>query len=429
MKGRKLSFMGVISALVLLASACEIMLPPAEGENGKVKVQKTLIVYSCGHNNLSVDLLEDLADLSSNAPNEAYTDSYRLLIFSHRAENRYNYKVPVDPVLMQVYKDQNDMVVYDTVKVFPSKTYANGTPSEEGYSGSDAKTLKEVMSYIKTEFPSLEYGMLFSSHATGWLPYDYYDTGKITKSVGADYSGQGSKGVPIEIELADFASAIDEAGMHFHYMIFDACFMGGIEAAYELRHVCRYFMASPTEIWSGGLMYKDMIKRLMGSKEPDFQGMCDSYIEHYKSMGATISLTDCSKLDDYDDSENKQNIRGLSTVCRDLFTKHAALIAKVNPNNVQGYHRQNTNFENQKHYFYDMRDILVQAGVPQDDLDMFDTAINNAVIIKGHTENLIDGLPCKTFCGLSMYLPCAGNAELNEYYKRYQWNTVTGLVK
>ena len=34
-----------------------------------------------------------------------------------------------------------------------------------------------------------------------------------------------------------------------------------------------------------------------------------------------------------------------------------------------------------------------------------------------------------TYCGLSMYLPCKGNAELDAFYKTLDWNIETKLVK
>lgn len=410
MKGRKLTLLCAAWAVLTVVCGCEERLPAPD----KTMAEKTFIIYSCGHNNLSTDLLRDIEDICSTSPYTVMGSKYRVLVFSHRAKGN-SWNIACDPVLMQVHRNAAGEVVRDTVKTWLSAYDADGKLKEDFYTGSDTRTLKEVLDIIKTQFPSKEYGLLFSSHGTGWLPYNYYATGTFTKTMGADYTGAGSMGVPSEMEVTDFARTIRESGLKFSYMLLDACFMGGVETAYEFRDICDYIMASPTEIWSGGFMYSTMLDHLFAHENPDLVEMCKAYMSQYNV--ATISLIDCSQMEQ------------LSAACAKIFEKYRQAIAGVNERQVQGFFRRTGDYYSEKHWFYDLEDILDKAGITKEDRAVLDKAFTACIIYKAASERLFDGWKCEAYCGLSMYLPCAGNAGLDNYYKRYAWNKATGLVK
>lgn len=399
-------------AVLTAVCGCEERLPAPVKD--KDEAEKTFIIYSCGHNNLSRDLLKDIEDICSTSPYTVMGGNYRVLVFSHSAKGN-SWNIACKPVLMQVYRNSDGHVKRDTIQTWKSEYDDKGHLKEGTYTGSDTRTLKEVLDIIKTQFPSKEYGLLFSSHGTGWLPYNYYNTGRITKSMGADYTGAGIMGVPSEMEVTDFARTIRESGMKFRYMLLDACFMGGVETAYEFRDICDYIMASPTEIWSGGFMYSTMLDHLFAHAAPDLKAMCKAYMSQYKV--ATISLIDCSKLEQ------------LSAVCKNIFEKYRTAIASVNERQVQGFFRRTGDYYSEKHWFYDLEDILDKAGITQEDRTRLDASLRDCIIYKAASERLFDGWECKAFCGLSMYLPCVGDADLDNYYRRYEWNKASGLVK
>lgn len=416
MKGRKTILLAALAALIPALSSCEKRIHGNPGGDGKNAAEKIFIIYSCGHNNLSSSLLVNINDICKTSPYCNYDSFYKVLVFNHRAQGS-DYSRPVDPVLMQVYRNSRGEAVRDTLRIFPSKTYdENGTPSQEGYTGSDPETLREVLEYVKENYPAGEYGFLFSSHGTGWLPYNYYSTGKFsTKSAGADYSGNRTMGVPSEMDVKDFAQAIRDSGMHMKYILMDACFMGGIEVAYEVRDLCDYLMVSPAEIWSGGFMYRKMLSHLWGNAEPDLHTMCEDYLGMYSQ--ATITLADCRKLE------------RLAAECKVLFERYRSDMNAVDESEIQGFFRRAYNPEDEKHWFYDLRDIFIKSGISDAALADFDNALEQCVLYAGHTDTLFDGHYCLAYCGFSMYLPCVGNAELDGYYKQFQWNKDTGLVK
>lgn len=420
MKVRNLIHLGLTFSLVAFFHGCEKKVPAYPEVADRCK--HVLIMYSCGHNNLSSSLLEDINDIGKTSPFENYSNDFKVVAFSHSIQGR-DFSIPVDPVLMQVYRDKNGKMVKDTLMIYPSKRYAeDGTPSEEGFTGSDPKTLETVLKDIRRLVPAENYGFLFTSHGTGWLPYNYYSTGEITKTAGADYSGYGwSMGVPCEIDVKDYAAAFRNAGMKVEYMMMDACFMGGVETAYQIKDICRYYIASQTEIWSDGLVYTTMTQNIFGGNiREGLVKLCQDYMANYrrKSLPATISMTDCSKLGT------------LSATCKDLFRKYRAKLDGINKRDIQVYlPTQSTPGWSGKTYFYDLEDILLHLDPDESEKSRLDAVMQECIVFKDATDKLFDGSALRHHGGLSMYLPCAGNTALSSYYSDFLWNCDTALVQ
>ena len=412
---------GVKTIWILAATVFAAVLVSCERQEpvNPLKDRKVLVLYSCGYNNLSGNLAEDISILCKDAPPAGLSGLYKLLVFSHKTASFGNYTTPTHPVLIDVYKDRwNGTVVMDTVRVYP-----------ETMVGASSEAVATVLGDIVGMYPSAEYGMVISSHATGWLPEHYYNGNSsggalfsvnnammmcappLVKSMCSHYGVRnGQVYSDREIGIADFASAIP---VHLKYLVMDMCLMGGVECAYELRNVTDYLAVSPTEVLSDGFEYGNMLKRLLYSDEPDVRGVCEDYYNCYaeKNSSATISLVDC------------RNMKGLASVCADLFEKYRSGIGNVNQNNVQRYWRDG------KHWFYDLRDILVNAGISAEDMAAFDNAMASCVLYNEATPKFL-GIPIRTHCGLSMYLPkMDSNAGLRAFYSGLAWNKATSLVK
>lgn len=386
--------------IIIIALGAALMLCSCEKSLQKRdKIQKVFIMYSCGYNNLSRELLADIAEVVETSPLSMYNDYCRILVFSHRADGSYT--KAVNPVLMEVYTDMNGNPVMDTIATYPGRT------------GSDAGLLNEVLLKIKDGYPAEEYGFLFSSHGTGWLPFDYY--ANPTKTLGSDTSYEGgSLHSGYEMDVTDFAAAFP---MKMEYMLLDACFASGIETAYELKDVTDYFVASPAEILSDGLVYTDIVRRVMGQQEADVYGICEDYMKHYENQYAAITLVDCRKLD------------RLAEVCSVLFEKYRYEMDSVDEQKIQAYFRRERRPSNEKHWFYDLEDIFIQCEATPSDLDLLHSALEECVLFADATERLFGYTGNQHVCGLSMYLPQMGNEYLNDYYRTYKWNKDTGLVE
>lgn len=422
-------------------------MPDKRPESGRVPTQenrKVLLVYAAGYNSLSSYLAQNYAGLLKGwLPGNNRNDDV-LLVYSHLTKSHGNYTAKVSPVLIQLYSDEDGITVADTLVTYPESTIS-----------SSAETLNNVLSYIRTAFPAKGYGLLISSHATGYLPAGFYSNpGSYVYREKAKYGGQGyglahwqydiPQPVPYvepftdpslpavrsicqdrvqkssyEMEIQDFTEAIP---MHLDYILFDACLMGGVEVAYELREKCDMVGFSQAEVLAEGFDYTTLTTHLLKNRTPDPQKVCEDYFERYDrqsglNRSATISLVDCRETE------------GLAEVCGRLFNKYGAAIASVNPSKVQQYYRYSY------HWFYDLYSILSAAGADEADLKELDSAIGKCVIYKAATPSFITSSPydggfeIHIHSGFSMYLPADGNRELDKYYRTLSWNKATGLVK
>lgn len=404
--------------------------------------RKVLLLYSAGYNSLRSYLLEDIEDLKSGWLPTCYQNHDVVLVYTHTTEKKGAYNTPTSPYLLRLYTNDNGEPVADTLI-----TYEAGTRS------STAEQFNKVLTYVKEKFPAGNYGMIFSSHATGYLPSGFYNKPQdyvfpgintmmkqkgsgfqsspvpyyepefdpslpMVKSVGQDQVGTTGEYVSYEMEIRDFAEAIP---MKFDYILFDACLMGGIEVAYELRSKCDLVGFSQTEVLAEGLNYKTITEHLLKNQNANPQAVCEDFFSQYIQQegvyqSATISLIDCNRLEP------------LAEICKELFEKYRVELYSVNHKNVQQY------FRSSYRYFYDLKSIILKIGATPEEVKKLDDALAQCVVYGAHTPKFMEEFWILTYSGFSMYLPRDMHTafyyeELNAYYKTLQWNKATGLVK
>lgn len=396
--------------------------------------RKVMLLYIAGFNNLKSYLTKNIEDLKKGWLPGPGRNNDIILVYSHMLGPDNSYLEPSSPTLTRIYTDYSGEIVADTLIIYDKNTIS-----------SSADNLKMVLNDVRERFSAQSYGLVFSSHATGYLPTGYYTSpgdyvfkekmmyryGRnernsltyapyveiehapdrpMTKSIGQDYYA----GMSYEIELDDFAKAIP---MKLDYILFDACLMGGIEVAYELADKCERIGFSQTEVLAQGFNYTTIATHLLHNKrtaEPEM--VCKDYIDYYNSQtgvhrSATISMVDCSKLEP------------IAEICKELFQKYRNGINTVTPSKVQRY------YTGAHKWFYDLESILKESGASQDDMERLKDAIDRCIVYKGHTPSFLGEFDIKTFSGFSMYLPRNGSSQLDLYYKTLKWNKATGLVE
>lgn len=417
------------SLLMLSAVACDKTFDDMPGNKGTTPVRnvtsekaQVMILYSAGFNSLCAALEDDVNDMKSGYLPLVGSMSKAVLVYSRRLSETGRYTDRTPSYLIRLSSDGWGKVISDTLKTWPE--------TDEAVS---ASTMTDVLETVKGLYPHASYGMVFSSHGSGWLPSGYYSTGKITAGTAGlqavpyiDPNSDGSmprvKSIGIdnitsrntyEMEIDTFAQALP---MKFDYIIIDACLMGGIEVAYALKDKCDKLVFSQAEVLEDGLCdYTTLTQRVLKPVVPDLYNLCEDSYRHYKNQddpiyrSLTISMIDCTRLD------------GLAESCKSLFSKYRNQISLVNAANVQGY------FRARKHWFYDLTDILRQSGVPEADMTDYNKAMSDCVLYNAATDTFIN-FDIRTHCGLSMYLPADGNSELDEFYKTLSWNKASGLV-
>lgn len=431
-------FMNRVRLFFLLVLACVLVSCERDGLQVNLSVgesantRKVMLLYEAGFNSLSGYISRNISQLRKGYLPGRDPDDDVLLVVSHLTLGSYS--VETSPVLLRIYDDYG-VARKDTLFTWPV-----------GTSLANKSMVTQVFDLVRTLFPAASYGAVMSSHSTGWLPAGYFSNPIDRKSTnqgkdggdavwlaprqrtyGQEYVGRGTASE--EIEIYDLAKAIP---YHLDYLLFDACLMGTVEVAWQLRDVCDYLAVSSCEIPGPGYDYTILTARLLKPDVPDLQGACYDYYktyEHDTTYGATITLVDCRSLDP------------LAEVCKDLFSRYRTEIRTLSGKNVQVYDRQVDSHT--YHAFFDLKDMMREAGVSESDLADLQAALDKAVIYEAHTDSFMigfsGGLTLERCCGLSMYLPSYpdgradiwhGTPYLDDFYKNHiSWNQATSLVE
>lgn len=391
------------------------------------------VMMCFGFNNLSSSLAEDIRDLEKGfIPGSAPLENY-LFVFSHLVESSYS--TPSSPKLQRIYLGPDGNPMKETLLEMEPGTISNR-----------AECIREVLEFLKEKYPEIEsFGVLMSSHGTGWTPPGYCTTGYKNEGnsdviewrrsafpetyLSGEYLYEPVPGVksmgytvtgvnPTVAYETDIREIADLLPFKLDYIIFDACFMGGVEVAYQFKDKCRYMCFSQTEILSDGMDYTTMISDLLEGNRADLVSLATNYFNHYNlSIGskrsATISVVDCSKLGT------------LAAVCRNLFRNY-----DISKDNVDASKLQKYFYYTNHAWFYDLYSIVQAAGASETELSDLQWALDECILYKAATPTFaLYGFPIDTHSGLSMYLPEKERTQLNSYYGELSWNKLTGLLK
>lgn len=406
--------------------------------------EKTILLYFASHNNLSTDAASNISKIIQGyVPSDG-----NIVLYCNNFDLSTKQMKDTLPVLVNVSRNKKGDVQIDTIYKFP---YINSCTKNQ---------MKSVMNITKTICPAKHYGLVLWSHGTGWLPAGYYtldpstssDEGKRMAAYAPVFGGAsssrnaagvssghsasgGSRGsrtlfpepeggvdpyahmvksfgseLGTEMSIFDIQEAIDDS--HFDFIALDACLMGGIEIAYQLKDCCDYVISSPAEILTDSFPYDKVIERMFNE---DYTGVAKDFYDYYNAQSgeyrsATISTVKCSELESVAEEAAK------------LFEKYRSGIPTLDVTNVQRYFRFND------HWFYDLKDYLDNLCGYAETV-AFGEALKKAVIAKYTTGQMISLVidPAK-FSGLSSYINNPEEPTLTTYYQKYAWNEKVGMI-
>jgi hypothetical protein len=252
----------------------------------------------------------------------------------------------------------------------------------------DKEFVRGVLAKVKQEAPADSYGLILSSHGGGWVPSDLYDVyllGEVSRSNAPQaeplFYGQDDYDC---MEVEDLVNALSDT--HYDYIIFDACFMGNVEALYDFRNSADYIVASAAEVLGAGFPYETMIPMLFEYDDHSLEAICEEYMEYYKESSGTVALVDCAELEP------------LAEAMRVVMSE----MGEVDVNSVQAYDAFDY------HLFFD---LLHYVELGTENSTAFEKALNKAVLYSGHTSYIetATGKDVETYtldrsCGLSCYI-------------------------
>ena len=399
MKKISLQILSLILFFPLLLSSCSKHISPSDSD-----IEQTILIYMNADNNLSYYAYKDLEEMDLG-----YVPDYFEPGGSGRVLLVYLDTSSEVPVLLRYYRDEFGVLNSEKLMVY------------EEQDSSDPEVMNKVLQYANNLFPSENNGLVLWSHGTGWTPVDFYNNPSGTaahrlsreddpyadyvKSFGYD---QGS-----EMDIIEMAEALP---LKYRFILFDACLMGGVEVAYQLKDKCDYFIASAAEILAGGFPYDQILDPLYNDiSEKGLETVCDRYFYYYyyRNEGATVSLVKTSELE------------GVAEICENIFADERVFIQSLDMDNMQGFFRLG------RHYFYDLGDLISNLASASE-YPEFEDAMSKAVLATYATPDYnINGrlqFEINKNSGLSTYIPNPENEYLDTYYQTLEWNKRVKMI-
>ncbi|MCC8088511.1 MAG: clostripain-related cysteine peptidase [Rikenellaceae bacterium] len=363
----------LIPLLFFILSGCHKSDNPVVGEDKN----RTVIAY-LGRDNS--DLYYEWED-KKNAMAEGWSGTNgNLLIF----EDLYGDGIGLYEVVR--INGRNSLMALDTYGI--------------GEDSADPEVFNSVVISLLSTYPADSYGLIVFSHGSGWLPEGSLET---PRSIIKDNDS--------EMEITDFARALPQ-NYKFEFIVFEACYMAGIEVVYELRDKTDYILASSAEIIS-----------------PGFRDIYAGYMDYFFLPSADLySFT--AQAFDYVNSQSGAWQSGTLSVINTAYLyelgqwlkRHidTEKIGSIDPDEIQHFDRRSGN-----HLYFDFEDYFSRIIKEDADLSEFAGILEKCVTYKAATpyffSGLFGGFEINKHSGLTTYIEQEEFPYINERYRELNW--------
>jgi len=364
---------------IIVFSACHHDDPTPSAED-----TRTVLAYM-GGDELTSDLNQNIADMVQGYSEVSEGNNFLIYMDDE-----------VTPTLYRLEKNSSGVIEKKVIK-----TYSNQISV-------DPAVINRVFTDAFSAYPAQSYGAIFSSHGTGWIPA----TKKVqVKSFGSDNGYQ--------IDIVEMASVLENITSKFKrldFLLFDACYMGEVEVAYEFKDCTNYIIAAPTEIWAPGFPYKQIMKYLFDSQYY-FQKIPEQFFDYYnftyenRTLNSTIAMIKCSEM------------VNLATVTKKIIAAHPLEFYTIVPSGIQLYDR----YDSSSHFSYDFGQLIESIATPVE-WTSFKNQLNAVVVYKAATNftGTYLSIDPNHFSGLGTYIPKASQKTYINFFKTLSWFEASG---
>jgi hypothetical protein len=358
-------------------------------------VGPTILIYMAGDNDLSNEVYAEI-----NAIKAKWGGNYkgRLLIYGDTYDQT--------PFLIEI-KSGNNGVKADTLLRYPEHNSAS------------KETLSAVVNQLPLLAPAPQYGLIVFSHGSGWLPQGTLTSldGEVQLKGRPDFIRTYSmaRDGNSELSLADFAAALPDH--FFDYIIFENCFMGGVEVVSELQDKAKWIMGSAAETLSPGFteIYPELLTPLYNifdSTENNLKAFAKIFVDHYKAQSGVLQSATMSVF-------KTEFMPALAS-----WVKNYAPYQNIDISGLQRFDR----FTND-HFFFDFQEYFKLISDPSTHAQL-DNILNQLIIFKDATPVFMSGVSGSfsivKYCGLTTYIPQDKYVDLNAAYQNTRWyQTIT----
>lgn len=369
----------------------------------KVNKQTILVFLPWTGGNSSIGLTKALSNnidsICAGITDKKGLNNTRVLVFfSNNANNSTLFDLTYNDVTKEVSRT-------------PIKTY-------EGSAYNSANGFADLLNEVRQNAEALNYALIIGGHGCGWSCADdwinypnqaksfntqqTFDTSFSGIQFGADPNNPTTRFFGSvdrkenSIDLSTLAEGIKQSGIKMQYILFDVCYMGNVETAYELKDVTNYLIATSSEIMANGIPYRSMWSYLNGTT-PNYSSLVNGIVNFYKNSSTpycNMAAIDCRQLD------------ALTNVMKEINQKYT-LDTTIPLDSIQpldGF---------LPHLSYDMA-VYVDSLKPSGYLkEQFNNQLKKTVKAAAHTEYAYTALDLypevtikvKNYCGLSISDP------------------------
>lgn len=386
---------------------------------------RTILVYLAAENSLSSFALDDYDEMLLGM--ESVSEKNHLLVYVDVNKDKQGNAAL--PQLIHIGKNVRTGLVEETlVYEYP----------EQDASSVTVERMTDVFQRAFSTYPAKSYGLVLWSHGDGWLPVS-----KSLRSFGQDGGSSGPQMDILDLEEA-VAKGTELLGKAsgFDFIYFDACFMQGIEVAYQFRNYTNYIVACPLETPGPGSPYDLVLNPLFADTQADVVGMAEAYYNSYADLyaggvggsndhwtsGAAISVVQTSGL------------TALADETRAIYQAHSDKIyslTEADLADVQVYDPDRRYNGVYKQAYYDFGDLVEQLAT-EEEYSRWKQALDVTVPYKASTPTCYSvyyggwggNMPIYSFSGLSSYFPFQNDTKYtdwNTYYKGLAWAESLGM--
>ena len=249
--------------------------------------EQTVFMYLPWSTNLTSNFKQNITDLKKVVARNILKNERIIVFMCTKATEAFLFEL--------VYEDGKEV----------RKTYKNYKYPSPSYTTADG--IAAILNDVETYAPAKRYAMIIGCHGLGWIPVSNaqsrsrfsatkrhweYDNVPMTRLF-------GGLSPEYQTDLTTLAKGISDVGLKMEYILFDDCYMSGVEVAYDLKDVTEHLIASTSEVMAYGMPYAEIGEYLIG--KVNYEKICEGFHSFYSNYTAmpcgTLAVTDCSELE------------------------------------------------------------------------------------------------------------------------------------
>jgi hypothetical protein len=269
-------------ALGAVLAGCGLTPATGWGGNGLTSARKarpanakpwTIIVHLAAENNLYPFGLEDLNEMEAGID----PSQVNLVVLFDGTRNGDS----------AVYTIERDPAGKNTTIVTKPNTAVPFIPPSREIDSGNVELVRTFGDWAIQNYPADHYGVIFWDHGSGIFRkgQGFQPTSFVSKGFGWDDNGS-------HMETSDLSKLVPawsaRAGKPLDIVAFDACLMGHVELAYQVKGAADYFVASEELVPGAGFDYKGFVSGIQSGVEPRqlASHMVDAFARSYQPGGS-----------------------------------------------------------------------------------------------------------------------------------------------